>query len=174
MRWIPLAANLDPAYHNTSWKSESCSVASNSLPPQGRYSPWNSLGQNTGVGSPSLLQGIFLTQGSNPRLWHCRWILYQLSHQGSPRILEWVAYPFSSRSSPPRNWTRISCTADRFFTPWATKEILMSGLFDIYIYSILNSRYLVSTPTFLNVIFSYYILPCFFYTFSLPICLYLK
>ena len=55
------------------------------------YSPWNSLGQNTGVGSLSLLQGIFPTQGSNPGLLHCRWILYQLSHQGSPRILEWVS-----------------------------------------------------------------------------------
>ena len=46
--------------------------------------PWNSPGQNTGVGSHFLLQGIFLTQGSNPGLQHCRWILYQLSHQGSP------------------------------------------------------------------------------------------
>jgi len=54
-------------------------------------SPWNSPGQNTGVGSLSLLQGIFPTQGSNPGLPHCRWILYQLSHKGSPRILEWVA-----------------------------------------------------------------------------------
>ena len=52
-------------------------------------------GQNTGVGSLSLLQGIFLTQGSNPGLPHCRWTLYQLSHKGSPRILEWVAFPFS-------------------------------------------------------------------------------
>ena len=58
----------------------------------------------TGVGSLSLLQGIFLTQGLNPGLLHCRRILYQLSHKGSPRILEWVAYPFSSRSSQPRNW----------------------------------------------------------------------
>ena len=41
-------------------------------------------GQNTGVGSLSLLQGIFSTQGSNPSLLHCRWILYQLSHKGSP------------------------------------------------------------------------------------------
>ena len=41
-------------------------------------------GQDTGVGSRSLLQGIFPTQGSNPGLPHCRWILYQLSHQGSP------------------------------------------------------------------------------------------
>ena len=44
-------------------------------------------------------RGLFPTQGSNPGLPHCRQILYQLSHQGSPRILEWVAYPFSSRSS---------------------------------------------------------------------------
>ena len=50
----------------------------------------------------ALLQGIFLTQGSIPGLSHCRQILHQLSHQGSPRILEWVAYPFCSRSSHPR------------------------------------------------------------------------
>ena len=62
--------------------------------PPGLLCPWNSPGQNTGVGSLSLLQGIFPTQGSNPGLLHCRWILYQLSHKGSPRILEWVAYPF--------------------------------------------------------------------------------
>ena len=55
--------------------------------------------KNTGVGSLSLLQGIFLTQESNPGLPHYRQILYQLSHKGSPRILEWAAYPFSSRSS---------------------------------------------------------------------------
>ena len=61
-------------------------------------SPWNSPGQTTGVGSLTLLQGIFPTQGSNPGLLHCRQILYQLSHQGSPRTLEWVAYPFSSGS----------------------------------------------------------------------------
>ena len=41
-------------------------------------------GQNTGVGSHSLLQRIFPTQGSNPSLWHCRRIFYNLSHQGSP------------------------------------------------------------------------------------------
>ena len=55
--------------------------------------PWNSPGQNTGVSSHSLLQGIFPTQRSNPGLPHCRQILYQLGHKGSPRILEWVAYP---------------------------------------------------------------------------------
>ena len=60
---------------------------SSSLQPQGLYNPWNSPGQNTGVGSLSLLQGIFPTQRSNPRLPYCRWILYQLSLQRSPRIL---------------------------------------------------------------------------------------
>ena len=44
----------------------------------------DSPGKNTGVGSPALLQGIFPTQGLNPGLLHCRWILYHLSHQGSP------------------------------------------------------------------------------------------
>ena len=48
--------------------------------------PWNSPGQNTGVGSFSLFQGIFPMQGSNPGLPHCRRILYQLSHkERSPR-----------------------------------------------------------------------------------------
>ena len=57
---------------------------SNSLWPHGLCSPWNSPGQNIGVGSLSLLQGIFPAQWSNWGLPHCRWILYQLSHQGSP------------------------------------------------------------------------------------------
>ena len=48
-----------------------------------QYSPWNSPGKNTGMGCHALLQGIFPTQGSNPGLPHCRWILYLLSHQGS-------------------------------------------------------------------------------------------
>ena len=66
--------------------SESFQVVSDSLQPHGLYSPWNSPGQNTGVGSRSLLQGIFPTQGSNAGLPHCRRILYQLSHKGSPTI----------------------------------------------------------------------------------------
>ena len=85
-------------------------------------SPWASLGQNTGVGSLSPLQGIFPTQASNPGLLHCRQILYQLSHKGSPRILEWIAYPFSRGSSWPRNQTRVSCMAGGFFTNWAIRE----------------------------------------------------
>ena len=79
-------------------------------------------GKNTGVSCHALLQGIFPTQGLILGLPHCRQILYHLSHQGSPRILEWVAYPFSRGSSWPRNWTRVSCIAGRFFTSWATRE----------------------------------------------------
>ena len=65
------------------------SVMSDSLWPHGLYParllcPWDSPGKNTGVGSHSLLQGIFLTQELNPGLLHCRWILYHLSHQRSP------------------------------------------------------------------------------------------
>ena len=86
------------------------------------FSPWNSPGQNTEVGSLSLLQGIFPTQGSNPGLLHCRQIFYQLSHKGSPRILQRVAYPFSRGSSQPRNQTGVSCIAGRFFTNWAIRE----------------------------------------------------
>ena len=93
-------------------------VVSDSLEPHGLYSEWNSPGQNTGVGSRSLLQWIFPTQGSNPGLQHCRWILYQLSHKGSPRIVEWVAYPFCRGSSQPRNQARVCGIAGGFFTSW--------------------------------------------------------
>ena len=93
-----------------------------SLRPHGLYGPWNSPSKNTGVGSRSLLQGLFPTEGSNPGLQHCRQILNQLSHQGSPRILEWGAYPFSRGSAWLRNRTRVYCIAGRFFTSWATRE----------------------------------------------------
>ena len=98
----------------TFFLSESHSVMSDSLWPHRLYSPWNSPGQNTGVGSLSLLQGIFPTQGSNPGLAHCRRILYQLSHKGSPRILEWVAlsllqgiFPAQESNSGLLHWRRI-------------------------------------------------------------------
>ena len=54
------------------------------LKPARLLCPWNSPGKNTGVTCHSLLQGIFPSQGSNPGLLHCRHMLYQLSHQGSP------------------------------------------------------------------------------------------
>ena len=108
---------------------ESHSVMSDTLRPCGLkpmrlLCPWNFLGQNTGMGSRTLRQGIFPTQGSNQGLLHCRWILYHLSQGilGSLRILEWVAYPFSNGSSLPTNQTGVSCIASRFFTSWATRE----------------------------------------------------
>ena len=99
----------------TLWDPRNCS-------PSGSSIHGDSPGKNTGVGSLSLLQGIFPTQGSNPGLQHCRRILYQLSHKGSPRILEWVAYPFSIGSSWLGNLTSISCIAGWFFTNWAIRE----------------------------------------------------
>ena len=86
--------------------TQSCPTLCNPM-----YSPWNSPGQNTEVHSLYLLQGLFPNQGLNLGLSHCKQILYQLSHKGNPRILEWVAYPFSSRSFQTRNWNQIPCTA---------------------------------------------------------------
>ena len=83
--------------------SESPSVMSDSLRPQGLYNPWNSPARILEVGSLCFLQAIFPTQGWNPGLPHCRRILYQLSHEGSPRTPEWVAFPFSRGSLQPRN-----------------------------------------------------------------------
>ena len=91
---------INPAVEKAAWwndselkfwsqtESEIGSVMSDSLQPQGLYNPWNSPGQNTGVGSLALLQGIVPTQGSNAGLSHRRWILYQLRHRESPRMLE--------------------------------------------------------------------------------------
>ena len=108
-----------PPAHMSEWMEvvQSCLTLWDSMD---LYSKWNSPGQNTGVGSLSLLHGIFPTQGLNP---HCRRILYQLSHQGNPRILEWVAYAFSSGSSRLRNQTGVSWIAGRFFTNRATREV---------------------------------------------------
>ena len=95
--------------------------------PHELYSPWNSPGQNTGVESLSLLQEIFPTQGSNPGLPPCRLILYQLSHKGSPIIVEWVAYPFSRGSSRLRNQTGVSCiAADSLPTELSGKPMLIN------------------------------------------------
>ena len=72
-----------------------------------KYSPWNSPAQHTGVGSCSLLQGIFPTQGSNPGLLYCRQILYQLSNQGSPESLA------HHKSNPPSLGLIEQCTEFR-------------------------------------------------------------
>ena len=78
------------------WSEVKVSQSCPTLQPHGLHRPWNSPGQNTGVGICSLLQGIFPTQGSNPSLPDCRRILYHLSHKGSPRV-----------SSGSRNQTRV-------------------------------------------------------------------
>jgi len=62
--------------------------------PPGSSVHGDSPGKNTGVDGHALLQGILSTQGSNPGFPHCRQILYHLSYQGNPRILEWVACPY--------------------------------------------------------------------------------
>ena len=103
-------------YSSESWKWKSLSCV------RLFATPWTSPGQYTGVGSLFLLQGIFTTQGSSPGLPHGQRILYQLNHKGSPPILEWVAYPFSRKSSQPRNWTGVSSIAGQFFTNWAMRE----------------------------------------------------
>ena len=79
-------------------ESESHSVVSHSLQPHGLYSPWNSPGQNTGVGSLYLPQGIFPTQGSNPGLLRCMWSLYQLSPK---RLGTTVLMATTLKATPP-------------------------------------------------------------------------
>ena len=113
------------------WKwSEIFSVVSDSLRPHRLYSPWNSPGQNTGVGSLSLLQGIFPTPWIQPRPPALQADSLpaeppeQPKNTGvrSPRILGWEAYPFSSSSSRLRNRSQVSCIAGGFFTNWAIRE----------------------------------------------------
>ena len=82
----PLAASLNSSLPHS--VSESGSVLSNSSGPHGvqparLLCPWDFPCKNTGMGCHVLLQGIFLTQGSNPGLSNCRQILYHLSHQGN-------------------------------------------------------------------------------------------
>ena len=98
------------------------SLRSHDCSSSGSSAHGDSSGQNNGVGCHALLQGIFPTQGLKPGLPNCRRILYCLSQQGSPKILEWVAMPYSRGSSRPSDRTRVSCTAGGFFTSWATRE----------------------------------------------------
>ena len=106
--------------------SESHSVVSNSLWPHGLYSSWNSPGQNTGVGSLSLLQRIFPT-GTEPRSLALQVESLLSEPPRKPKNIG-VDYPFSRGSSQSRNRTGISCIAGRFFTNWAIREAL--GLYD--------------------------------------------
>ena len=102
-------------------QSESQSVIPDSLQPQTIQSMEFSRSEYWS-GYPFSSPWDFPNPGIEPRSPTCRQILYQLSPQGNPRILKWVAYLFSSGSSRPRNWTEVSCIAGRFFTSWAASE----------------------------------------------------
>ena len=115
-------------YYNTpirkmKWKSLSLS---DSLQPHGLYStrflcPWGFSRQEYWCGLPYSPPGDLSTQGLNLGLLHCGQILYHLSHQGSPRILEWVPYSFFRGSFWPRNWTGVPYITSGFFPSWATR-----------------------------------------------------
>ena len=98
------------------WLCNVClTLRSHGLQPTRLLCLWNSPGKNTGVGSHSLLQGIFLTQGSNLGLLHYRQILYHLSHQGSPTLDRWGGVqssqesPSLSKDETVRESTKESC-----------------------------------------------------------------
>ena len=92
---------------------------SDSLRPHGLYSPWNSPGQNTRVGSLSLHQVIFPTQESNPGLLHCRWILYQVSYLGRYHIIH-IRMAVIKRQCQKQIWLVVCLCSFQFvsnFTP---------------------------------------------------------
>ena len=123
-----------------SYKAASVYIPTNSVwkmlsPVQLFVTPWNSLGQNTGMGSLSLLHGIFPTQGSNPGLhiaggFFTSWA----TREAQENSMEWSIfngvniYPFSSISSRPRNLTSVSDIAGLFFTRWAIREAPSNAL----------------------------------------------
>ena len=92
-------------------ESENCSAMSNSLQPHGLYSPWNSPGQNIGLGSLSLLPGIFPTQGLDPGLPQWRQVIYQLSHMGIPQNTGVSSLHLLQRIFPTHesNWDLLHC-----------------------------------------------------------------
>ena len=127
----------------------------------------DSPGKNTGNTScHAPLQGIFPTQGSNPGLLHCRQVLNHLNHQWSPRILEWVAYPFSRRAFRPRNRTRVSCIAGGFFTSWATWEASYGFLYILFIFFSITVYHRI-----LTIILWYTIRLCCLSTLCIIVCM---
>ena len=98
--------------YSTLWDPMNCS-------PPGSSIHADSPDKNTGVGCHVLLHRIFPTQGSNQGLPHCRWIRYQLSHQGIPKNTGVGSLPLLQDIFPTRNQTGISCIAGGFFTSWA-------------------------------------------------------
>ena len=104
--------------------------------PMEPYSPWNSPGQNTGVGSLSLLHGIFPTQGSNPRFPALQADSLPAEPQGKPKNTGMGSLSLLQQIFPTRNWTRVSCIASGFFTNWAMREALEPDrIYEIIIFS---------------------------------------
>ena len=119
-RWVKRRNTMSLAQSKVSVKvkvkvAQPCRT--DTLRPHGLYSPWNSPGQNIGVGSLSLLQGIFQTQGSNSGLLHCRCILYQLSHKGSKVLV---------KTYTNQHYLSMKCTFSRVFV--STGEGKENGL----------------------------------------------
>ena len=115
---------------------------SNSLWPHGQYPArlfcsWNSPGKNTRVGSHSFLQRIFPTQGLNRGLLQCRQILYCLSHQGSPRILEW-ALILALKKTP----SKIAKNVTKFVAKqsWGSRQSPVQSSSYITIYLLVESK----------------------------------
>ena len=100
---------------------KSSSVVSDSVT-HGLYSLWNSLGQNTGVGSLSFLQGIFPTQGSNPGLLHCRQNLLPAEPQRKPKNTGVGSLSLPQQMFLTQVSTRVACIWGGFFTNWAIRE----------------------------------------------------
>ena len=113
------------------YEGENHSVVSDSLWPHGSYILWNSPGQNIGVGSLSFLQQIFLTQGLNPGLPHCKWILYQLSHNGSPKMCKHLqipphpklVYDWGCEPCLLSNWKGLFCSLQLLLVFWSIKMV---------------------------------------------------
>ena len=121
--------------HTHARGTESGSAESDSLGPQGLYRPWNSLGQNTGVQSLSLLQGIFPTQGSNPPALQVDSLpaepqrKHKNTRVGSLSFLQWMF---------PRNGTRLSIA---FFTSWAIQEaVCVCACVCVCVYTHINQK----------------------------------
>ena len=131
-----LNPGLSHALHVDSLPSESCCMHAKSL-------QWYS--NTPGSSIHRILQARITGVG-------CHFLLH-LSHEGSPRILEWVAYPFSRGTSQPRNWIRVSCIAGGFFTSWATQETSKDGTqgdFFFYFFSFVAGLLKIVKPYFNN------------------------
>ena len=117
--WMPGDSQLAPQFAPTD-SFMLCAVLGHSVVSNSSATPWAIVHQAPlSVGFSRKEYWSILHNGG---LLHCRQILYRLSHQGSPGILEWVAYSFSRGSSQTRNPTGVSCIAGGLFTSWATGE----------------------------------------------------